>query len=74
MALNMSSEALTEREVVVLRLVAQGRTNKAIGAELGIGEGTVKFHLNNILGKLGAEDRTQAVTIALQRGILHLDS
>jgi two-component system NarL family response regulator len=69
----MNTEALTEREVAVLRLVAQGRTNKAIGMELSIGEGTVKFHLNNVLGKLGAEDRTQAVTIALQRGILHLD-
>lgn len=69
----MSGQALTEREVEVLRLMARGRSNKAIGAELHIGEGTVKFHVNNILGKLGAEDRTQAVTIALQRGIIHLD-
>jgi two-component system, NarL family, response regulator len=44
-----------------------------IGAELHISEGTVKFHVNNILGKLGAEDRTQAVTLGLQRGIIHLD-
>lgn len=70
----MSSQALTEREVDVLRLMTRGRSNKAIGTELHIGEGTVKFHVNNILGKLGAEDRTQAVTIALQRGIVHLDS
>jgi two-component system NarL family response regulator len=68
----LSAQALTEREVEVLRLMARGRSNKAIGVELHIGEGTVKFHVNNILGKLGAEDRTQAVTIALQRGIIHL--
>lgn len=69
----MSTPPLTEREIDVLRLMARGRSNKAIGAELHIGEGTVKFHVNNILGKLGAEDRTQAVTIALQRGIIHLE-
>jgi two-component system NarL family response regulator len=69
----MATQALTEREVDVLRLIARGRSNKAIGAELHIGEGTVKFHVNNILGKLSAEDRTQAVTIALQRGIIHLE-
>lgn len=69
----MSTQALTEREVDVLRRMARGRSNKAIGAELHIGEGTVKFHVNNILGKLGAADRTQAVTIALQRGIIHLE-
>src|SRR5690606_11714591 len=69
----LSVQALTEREVEVLRLMARGKSNKAIGGELFIGEGTVKFHVNNILGKLGAEDRTQAVTIALQRGIIHLE-
>jgi two-component system, NarL family, response regulator len=69
----MSAEALTQREIDVLRLMARGRSNKVIGAELAISEGTVKFHVNNILGKLGADDRTQAVTIALQRGIIHLD-
>jgi two-component system, NarL family, response regulator len=69
----MSTEALTERELDVLRLMARGRSNKVIGAALSISEGTVKFHVNNILGKLAADDRTQAVTIALQRGILHLD-
>lgn len=64
---------LTEREVDVLHLMAHGRSNKGIGAALHISEGTVKFHVNNILGKLGVDDRTQAVTIALQRGIIHLD-
>ncbi len=69
----LHAQALTEREVDVLRLMARGKSNKAIGVELHIGEGTVKFHVNNILGKLGAEDRTQAVTVALQRGIIHLE-
>lgn len=64
---------LTEREVDVLRLMAKGGSNKDIGAALHISEGTVKFHVNNILGKLGVDDRTQAVTIALQRGIIHLE-
>jgi two-component system NarL family response regulator len=64
---------LTEREVEVLRLMADGGSNKLIGAALHISEGTVKFHVNNILGKLGVDDRTQAVTVALQRGIIHLD-
>lgn len=70
----LSVQPLTEREVDVLLLMARGLTNKAIGAALQIGEGTVKFHVNNLLGKLHATDRTHAVTIALQRGIIHLDS
>ena len=69
----IGAPALTEREIDVLRLMAHGRSNKEIGAELHISEGTVKFHVNNILGKLGVADRTQAVTSALQRGIIHLD-
>ncbi len=69
----IGAPAITEREIDVLRLMAQGRSNKQIGAQLHISEGTVKFHVNNILGKLQAEDRTQAVTVALQRGIIHLD-
>jgi two-component system NarL family response regulator len=73
LAERIGGPALTEREVDVLRLMAHGRSNKVIGAELHISEGTVKFHVNNILGKLGADDRTQAVTLALQRGIIHLD-
>jgi DNA-binding NarL/FixJ family response regulator len=73
LAERIGGPALTEREVDVLRLMAHGRSNKVIGAELNISEGTVKFHVNNILGKLGVDDRTQAVTVALQRGIIHLD-
>jgi two-component system NarL family response regulator len=63
---------LTARELDVLRWVAQGYSNKQIGAELGIAEGTVKAHMNGVLGKLDANDRTHAVTIAYQRGILTL--
>lgn len=65
-------EALTVREIEVLRLVAAGNANKEIGARLSIGEDTVKRHVTNILGKLDANDRTHAVTIALKRGIIDL--
>ena len=64
---------LTEREVEVLRLVAKGLRNKEIARSIGRSDGTVKIHLQNILQKLGVADRTQAVTLALQRGIIHLD-
>jgi len=64
--------ALTPREVEVLALVAQGLANKEIGARLGTASGTIKMHVQNILAKLGATDRTHAVTIGLQRGIIHL--
>lgn len=64
---------LTEREMDVLKLVVAGRSNKEIGAALTITEGTVKVHVNNLLGKLGVSDRTQAVTEALRRGLVHLD-
>jgi DNA-binding NarL/FixJ family response regulator len=64
--------ALTPREVEVLTLVAQGLSNKEIARKLGAASGTVKMHVQNILSKLKATDRTQAVTIALQRGIIHL--
>jgi DNA-binding NarL/FixJ family response regulator len=63
--------ALTPREVEVLSLVAQGLANKEIAVRLGTASGTVKIHVQNILAKLRATDRTHAVTIALQRGILH---
>ena len=66
------SEALTVREIEVLRLIATGNANKEIGAKLSIGEDTVKRHVTNILGKLDANDRTHAVTIALKRGIIEL--
>ncbi|HSU67236.1 MAG TPA: response regulator transcription factor [Tepidisphaeraceae bacterium] len=64
--------ALTPREVEVLTLVAQGLANKEIAARLGTADGTVKIHVQNILSKLNASDRTHAVTIGVQRGIIHL--
>ena len=66
--------ALTPREVEVLGLVARGLGNKEVGDILGTAPGTVKAHVQNILSKLGAKDRTHAVTIALKRGIIHLHS
>ena len=62
--------ALSLREIQVLQLVAVGRSNKRVAAELSITEDTVKAHMRSILGKLSANDRTHAVTIALQRGII----
>ncbi|HRF48375.1 MAG TPA: response regulator transcription factor [Anaerolineales bacterium] len=69
----MLSEPLTERERDVLRLIVAGHSNKEIGSELSIAEGTVKAHVNSLLGKLGVQDRTQAVTEALRRGLAHLE-
>lgn len=66
--------ALTPREVEVLGLVARGMGNKEVGDMLGTAPGTVKAHVQSILSKLGAKDRTHAVTIALRRGIIHLHS
>jgi two-component system, NarL family, response regulator len=68
-----SYTALTERELQVLRLMAQGKSNQEIGSDLFIAEGTVKFHINHILNKLGVNDRTQAVITALKRGLANLD-
>ena len=65
-------EALTPREIDVLRLVAGGNANKEIGARLALTEETVKSHMRNILTKLGARDRTHAVAIGLKRGIIEL--
>jgi DNA-binding NarL/FixJ family response regulator len=62
---------LTPRELEVLRLLARGLTNKEIGKALGVSEKTAKWFVKNILEKLGANDRTQAVTTAFERGILH---
>ncbi|HXH22910.1 MAG TPA: response regulator transcription factor [Dehalococcoidia bacterium] len=67
-----SAQALTERETEVLKLVAQGKANKEIAAELVIGEKTVKTHVSNILGKLGVQSRTQAALYAAQRGLVTL--
>ena len=65
-------EALTPKELEVLRLVALGNANKLIAAQLSISEETVKSRVKNILDKLGANDRTHAVTIGLKRGIIEL--
>jgi DNA-binding NarL/FixJ family response regulator len=65
-----SVEALSPREHEVLQLMARGLQNKEIAAELVISERTVKFHVSSILGKLGAGNRTEAVTMALQQGLI----
>lgn len=65
--------SLTPRELEVLQLMAAGKSNPEIAVALGRAEGTMKIHVRNILQKLDASDRTQAVTTALRRGILHLD-
>lgn len=69
---HVADDALSEREIEVLRRVAAGKSNKVIAVELGIAEGTVKTHMKSILPKLDASDRTHAVMIALKRGILDL--
>jgi NarL family two-component system response regulator LiaR len=66
------AEALTEREMEVLQLLGTGKTNKEIGALLFITERTVKFYVSAILGKLNASNRTEAVTIAVQKGLISL--
>jgi DNA-binding NarL/FixJ family response regulator len=66
--------ALTPREVEVLTLVARGLGNREVGDALGTAAGTVKAHVQSILSKLGAKDRTHAVTLGLRRGIIHLHS
>jgi len=71
LAEGMARPALTDRELDVLREIVSGKSNKKIGKELNISEATVKTHINSILGKLGVTDRTQAVTAAIQRGIVH---
>jgi DNA-binding NarL/FixJ family response regulator len=67
-----ADDDLTAREIDVLRLIACGNANKVIAAQLFITEETVKSHVTNILSKLGANDRTHAVTIGLKRGIIEL--
>jgi len=72
LAERMTHAELTSRELEVLKLIAKGRSNKEIGSALQIAEVTVKLHVSHILAKLKVNDRTQAATTALQRGILHL--
>jgi two-component system NarL family response regulator len=64
--------SLTAREIQVTELIGQGMRNKEIGAALGISEETVQVHVKNLLAKLGVNDRTGAVKVALQRGIIHI--
>jgi DNA-binding NarL/FixJ family response regulator len=67
-----SDEGLTTREIEILQQVAEGNRNRDIAEKLFISEGTVKVHIQHIMAKLGANDRTQAITIAIRRGIIHL--
>jgi len=73
LAEHAADDALSSREIDVLRLIGAGNSNKQIADKLSIGETTVKSHITNILSKLGANDRAHAVTIGLQRGIIDLD-
>jgi len=72
LASRMSGEALTSREVDVLKLLARGRSNKEIGADLFISETTVKSHMRSIFGKLNVMSRTEAIAAASQRGLIQL--
>ena len=72
LAEHATDDALSSREIDVLRLIAAGNSNKLIADQLSIGEATVKSHVTNILSKLGANDRAHAVTIGLKRGIIEL--
>jgi two-component system, NarL family, response regulator len=72
LALRAASATLTDREVQVVELVAQGMRNKEIGVSLGITEKTVQVHVKNILAKLKVQDRSGAITAALKRGIIHI--
>jgi DNA-binding NarL/FixJ family response regulator len=70
---HLSQRALTIRELEVLQLMADGLRNKEVGTTLGISEETVQSHVKSILSKLKVHDRTEAVTVALRRGIIHID-
>ena len=72
LAEHLGDEALTEREIAVLNQIAKGNRNRDIAEKLSITEETVKVHIKHIMDKLGANDRTQAVSIGLRRGIIEL--
>lgn len=72
LAERVSGQELTARELGVLQRIVAGRANKEIASDLNISEATVKSHVNSLLGKLGVTDRTQAATVAIQRGFVHL--
>ena len=69
---HLGDESLTPRELDVLRLIRDGHRNKEIASKLIISETTVNFHIKNLVDKLGANDRTHAVTIAIRRGLLQI--
>lgn len=69
---HLADETLTAREIEILQQIAEGNRNRDIADKLCISEGTVKVHVQHIMGKLAANDRTQAITIAVRRGIIHL--
>ena len=71
-AASIDAEALTARETQVLELLAEGLSNKGIGRRLDISDQTVKFHVAAITGKLGAANRTEAVRLAVRRGLITL--
>jgi DNA-binding NarL/FixJ family response regulator len=72
LAEHLGDDDLTARELEVLRLIRDGHRNKQIADQLFISENTVNFHIKNLMGKLQANDRTHAVTIALRRGLLQI--
>jgi DNA-binding NarL/FixJ family response regulator len=72
LAQRMSNSQLSDRELEVLRLMVAGKSTQEISAALSIAESTVKFHVNNVLSKLGVSDRTQAIIAALKRGIVSI--
>jgi two-component system NarL family response regulator len=69
----ITSDELTQRETEILQRIVNGKSNKEIAGELAVAEGTIKSHISNILNKLGVADRTQAATVAIRRGLIHLD-
>src|ERR1017187_3179402 len=73
LAARMNQDNLTERELHVIRRVASGKSNKEIAVELDISEGTIKVHVSHILRKLGVTGRTEAIAVAVKRGIVHIE-
>jgi two-component system NarL family response regulator len=74
LAASMQAPKLTKRETDIIKLLVDGKSNKEIGATLGVTEGTVKVHTGHVFKKLGAGGRTEAIRIALEHGIVHLKS
>jgi two-component system NarL family response regulator len=74
LAERMNGPALTKRQIDIVHLVVAGKSNKEIASTLGVEEGTVKVHLNHIFGKLGVTSRTEAISAALERGLVRLSS